>query len=42
MPLQIPRTFKKMWLDRSTDMSDVEYLINNPYDTKYNIQKIIT
>ncbi|WP_299010425.1 SOS response-associated peptidase family protein [uncultured Tenacibaculum sp.] len=42
MPLQIPRTFKKMWLDRSTDMSDVEYLINNPYDAKYNIQKIIT
>ncbi len=40
MPLQIPKIFKRMWLDSKTDIEEIDYLIDNPYDTKLNIQII--
>ncbi|CAM1347755.1 SOS response-associated peptidase family protein [Tenacibaculum crassostreae] len=40
MPLQIPRMFKNAWLDSSTNMKDIEFIISKPYDSKFNIQRI--
>lgn len=40
MPIQIPKIFKNMWLDKGAKIKDINYLINAPYVTKFNIQKI--
>ncbi|CAM1365407.1 putative SOS response-associated peptidase YedK [Tenacibaculum sediminilitoris] len=42
MPLQIPKMFKNMWLDSKTNIKDIDYLINNPYDSGLIAQKIAT
>ena len=40
MPLQIPAIFKSMWLNSETNIEEIDYLIDNPYITKLNIQLI--
>lgn len=42
MPLQMPKMFKSMWLDFKTSQNDIDYLINNPYDSGLQAQKIAT
>lgn len=40
MPIQIPKIFKKLWLDKDATSKDIDYIINTSYDTKFTIQKI--
>lgn len=40
MPLQMPKIFKSMWLNLETNIKEIDYLLDNPYDTKLNIQII--
>ena len=40
MPLQIPKMFKNIWLDKGTTIKDVNYIVSKPYITKFKIQRI--
>ncbi|TYP99318.1 putative SOS response-associated peptidase YedK [Tenacibaculum adriaticum] len=40
MPLQIPKMFKNIWLDKATTIKDINYIVSKPYITKFKIQRI--
>lgn len=40
MPLQIPEILKNIWLDKNTEIKDINYIVSKPYITKFKVQKI--
>ncbi|SNR13916.1 SOS response-associated peptidase family protein [Tenacibaculum jejuense] len=42
MPLQIPKIFKSIWLDKNSTQKAIDHIISKPYITKFKIQKIIS
>ncbi|MDY0779527.1 SOS response-associated peptidase family protein [Tenacibaculum sp. IB213877] len=40
MPLQIPKIFKNIWLDNTTKLDNLKYMISKPYLSNLIVQKI--
>ncbi|MHC9087486.1 SOS response-associated peptidase family protein [Tenacibaculum sp. IMCC1] len=40
MPIQIPEIFKNMWLNKKSEIIDINYLMSTPYITNLKVQRI--
>ncbi len=40
MPLPIPKIFKNIWLDKETDLENLQFILSKPYLSNFTMQKI--